>query len=53
MVDDTTKAITVALDRPDSPPVARALRRLTEELNVTPANKPGAHRPLTYHLADA
>jgi transposase len=53
MVDYTTKAITITLDRPDSPRVARALQLLTEELNATPASMPGDHRPLTYHLADA
>ena len=49
-VDYTTKAITITLDRPDSPPVARALQLLTEELNATPATMPADHRPLTYQL---
>ncbi|HEX2806625.1 MAG TPA: transposase, partial [Kineosporiaceae bacterium] len=52
-VDYTTKAITITLDRPDSPRVARALQLLTEELNTTPATIPGDHRPLTYQLAEA
>ena len=49
----TTKAITVTLDRPDSPRVARALQLLTEELNATPATMPGDHRPLTYQVTGA
>jgi len=52
-VDYTRNAITVTLDRPDSPRVARALQLLTEERNVTPATIPGDRRPLTYRLADA
>jgi hypothetical protein len=52
-VDYTTKAITITLDRPESPRVARALQLLTEELNAIPASMPGDHRPLTYQLADA
>ena len=52
-VDYTTKTITVTLDRPDSPRVARALQLLTEELNTTPATIPGDRRPLTYRLAEA
>src|SRR5450759_44948 len=36
----TAKTITVTLDRPDSPRVARAMQLLTEELNATPASIP-------------
>jgi len=50
-VDYTTQTITVTLDRPDSPRVARALQLLTEELNATPARLPGDRRPLTYQVA--
>src|ERR1035437_6117681 len=50
-VDYTTQTITVTLDRPDSPRVARALQLLTEELNPTPARLPGDRRPLTYQVA--
>ena len=41
-IDYTTKAITITitLDRPDSPRVARALQLLTEELNATPTVMP-------------
>ena len=46
-IDYTSTVITVTLDRPDSPRVARALTLLTEELNATPASLPGDHRPLT------
>jgi hypothetical protein len=52
MVDYTTNAITVTLDRPDTPRVARALQLLTEELNATPTVMPGDRRPLTYHVAE-
>ena len=44
-VDYTTKAITVTLDRPDSPRVARALQLLTDELNTTPAPCPATAAP--------
>ena len=50
-VDYTTKNVTVTLDRPDSPRVARALQLLTEELNATPASMPGDHQPMTYQVA--
>jgi Helix-turn-helix domain len=50
-VDYTTNAITITLDRPDSPRVARALQLLTEELNATPTVMPTDSRPLTYQLA--
>ena len=49
--DYTTTAITITLDRPDSPRIAHALALLTEELNVTRASLPGDNRPLTYQLA--
>jgi len=52
-IDYTTKAITITLDRPDSPRVARALQLLTEELNATPTVMPTDSRPLTYQLATA
>jgi hypothetical protein len=49
-VDYTSRQITITLDRPDSPRVARALELLTQELNATPARLPGDHRPLTYQV---
>jgi len=52
-VDYTSAQITVTLDRPDSPRIARALEMLAEELNTTPATLPGDRRPLAYHLAAA
>jgi hypothetical protein len=52
-VDYTSKQITVTLDRPDSPRVARALELLTDELNTTPAHLPGDRRPLTYQITTA
>jgi len=50
-VDYTTTGITITLDRPDSPRIARALALLTEELNAVTASLPGDNRPLTYGLA--
>ena len=49
----TTTTITVTLDRPDSPRIARALRLLTDELNTTPARLPGDRRPITYQVQPA
>jgi hypothetical protein len=49
-IDYAATAITVALDRPDSPRVACALDLLTQELNATPAHLPGDRRPLTYQV---
>jgi hypothetical protein len=52
-IDYTSKQITVTLDRPDSPRLARALDLLTQELNATPARLPGDRRLLTYQIAQA
>lgn len=52
-IDYTTKAITITLDRPDSPRTARALTLLTDELNHAPARIPGDHRPITYQVQAA
>ena len=46
----TPRQITVDLDRPDCPRVARALELLAQELNATPASLPGDRR-LTYQAA--
>ncbi len=43
--------VTIILDRPDTPKIARALQNLTDELNTTPAHIPGDKRPLTYQIA--
>jgi hypothetical protein len=50
-VDYVTTGITITLDRPDSPRIARALALLAEELNAMTASLPGDNRPLTYQLA--
>jgi transposase len=50
-IDYTSTGITITLDRPDSPRVARALDLLAEELNPTPARLPGDRRPLTYQVS--
>jgi len=52
-INYTGTTITVTLDRPDTPRVARALEQLTQELNTVPAHLPGDRRPLTYQLAVA
>ena len=49
----TRAAITVTLDRPGAPRVARALALLIEQINATPPAMPGDPRPVTYHLAPA
>jgi hypothetical protein len=47
----TPGAITVELQRPDAPRVARALNLLIDEINATPPAMPGDPRPITYQLA--
>lgn len=47
----TTTTITVTLDRPDSPRVARSLQLLTEELNNLTAHLPGDPRPINYTIS--
>ena len=44
-------AITVQLDPPGAPRVARALALLIDEINATPPAIPGDTRPITYQLA--
>lgn len=46
----TPTAITITLDRPDTPRIARALALLLDELNTEPTHLPGDPRPLTYQL---
>ncbi len=50
-LDYTTTHITVTLDRPDSPRIARSLQHLTDELNNLTAHLPGDPRPLTYKIS--
>ncbi len=52
-IEYSTSAITVTLDRPDSPRVTRALHLLTDELNNTPAHMPGDRRRITYQVKPA
>ena len=44
-------SITVTLERPDTPRVARALELLVDELNTTPGHLLGDRRPLDYQVA--
>ena len=46
----TPEAITVALQPPDSPRIARALALLLDEINNTPPHLPGDPRPISYSL---
>jgi hypothetical protein len=46
----TPGAITVRLDPPRAPRIARALALLIDEINHTPPAMPGDRRPITYHL---
>jgi len=46
-----SQAITIELQHPDEPRVARALGLLLHEINATPPSLPGDHRPITYRLA--
>lgn len=52
-IDYTKTQITITLDRPDSPRVARALELLAQELTALRASLPGDHRPLSYQLSAA
>ena len=47
----TSRVITVTLDPPAAPRIARALALLIEEINATPPRMPGDTRPITYQLA--
>ena len=47
----TPAAITVSLQQPDQPRIARALALLIDEISNTPPSMPGDTRPITYHLA--
>jgi DNA-binding CsgD family transcriptional regulator len=51
VVTYTPRAITVELDRPAAPRVARALKLLLDEINADPPSMPGDTRPITYQLA--
>lgn len=46
----TPKSITVTLDRPSQPRIARALTLLLAEINTRPPILPGDGRPITYIL---
>jgi Transposase protein len=46
----TPAAITVQLERPGAPRIARALAMLIDEINYTPPVMPGDTRPITYRL---
>jgi hypothetical protein len=47
----TPAAITVTLDPPAAPRIARALALLLDEINASPPRMPGDPRPITYQLA--
>ncbi len=47
----TPRTITVTLDPPAAPRIARALALLLDQINATPPRMPGDTRPITYQLA--
>jgi hypothetical protein len=47
----TPAAITVHLEQPRAPRIARALALLIQEINATPPAMPADNRPITYYLA--
>ena len=49
----TPTAITVILDTPAPPRLARAVAMLLDEINTAPPRIPGDTRPITYQLATA
>ena len=49
-ITSTPDAITVTLQQPGAPRVARALALLIDEINATPPAMPGDTRPITYQL---
>ena len=51
VINYTSDAITVTLQQPAEPRVARALALLIEQINATPPVMPGDTRPITYQLA--
>ena len=52
-INYSAKTITITLESPDSPRVARALQLLTAELNNTPSRLSGDHRTLNYQVTQA
>lgn len=50
LITFTPDAITVTLQRPAEPRVARALALLTDQVNAAPPQMPGDTRPITYQL---
>jgi hypothetical protein len=50
-ITSTPATITVTLELPRAPRIARALALLIEQINAAPPAIPGDHRPITYHLA--
>jgi hypothetical protein len=47
----TARVITVTLDPPAAPRIARALALLLDEINASPPRMPGDPRPISYRLA--
>jgi hypothetical protein len=47
----TPREITVTLDPPAAPRIARALGLLLDEINAAPSRMPGDTRPITYQIA--
>ncbi|MGI8809705.1 MAG: hypothetical protein ACR2KK_18065, partial [Acidimicrobiales bacterium] len=48
-----TDAVTVTIDRPNQPRVARAVALLADELNENPAPMLGSRRPVIYRVGSS
>jgi len=47
----TPTSITVTIDQPHAPRIARALKLLIDQINNTPPRPAGDHRPISYQIA--
>jgi len=50
-IDYTPTRITVTIDQPHAPRIARALNLLTDQINNNPPKLAGDHRPITYQTS--
>ena len=50
-IDYTPTRITVTIDPPHAPRIARALNLLIDQINNNPPKLTGDHRPITYQIS--
>ena len=50
IITSTPETVTVTLQQPAEPRVARALALLIDQVNAVPPSMPGDTRPITYQL---